>query len=200
MFPISYCKSLPQVDTMPVLKTTNYPFAKGSFKPLLYARAAAVCGEGLFFDLMSFERDPVVSAKSDSGDIFNDSCAALSFNCFPKTGDVILSVVANAAGLIRCFETAPGKPPHSIECATSAETYAGQDEQGWYWGVRFFLSPSLLGEIFGQSEFSAGNKLRGNIFTFYQPGPNSYFGAIGPAQTQDIFDPGNLADFIIVDY
>lgn len=201
MFAISLTSGRPQVDTMPVLKTTNYPFTAGSFKPLLYARAAAVRGEGLFLDLMAFERDPVVSAHADPGEMpLLDSCAAAAFNFFPSSSSAAIVVVSNAVGNAACYVAQPGGAQRLLDFPLQTETYAGEDEQGWYWGVRFMIPAELLRDVYGQSELRAGDTLRGNIFKFQRGGEFAHFGAVAPARSESIFDPASFADFLVTDY
>lgn len=187
MFLLSICPKQPDIDTMPVLKTTFYPWTEGSFRPLCYARAAVVEGEGLLFDLQSFERDPALGG----GDILDDSCAALTFRFFPINGGALLSAAFNAAG--RCQLYRDGQP---VPGSPRVHRYAGADEQGWYWGVRALLPFSLL----GGAEMRDGHRMEGNIFKFKRTGGDAHMGAVAPMREPFIFSPDNLADFEAVSY
>lgn len=187
MFLLSICPKQPDIDTMPVIKTTYYPWADGSFRPLCYARAAILEGEGVLFDLQAFERDPALGG----GDILDDSCAALTFRFFPERDDAPLTAVFNAAGDCRLYRA--GAP---TDDRLPVHRYAGADEQGWYWGVRAVLPFSLL----GCAGIPDGHKMEGNIFKFKRTGSDAHMGAVAPMRDPFIFSPDNLAAFAAVAY
>lgn len=192
MFLLSISESEPGLDTMPVIKTIFYPWAEDSFKPLCYARSAVITGRGVLFDLQVFERDPVFH---ESDDILDDSCAALSFCFFPMKSQDVITVVLNAAREYRVYVNE--KP---FECALTITKYAGADEQGWYWGVRFILPSSLLLEVYDLTEIPNGHIMKGNIYKFKRTGNFSHIGAVAPMTEPFIFSSENLAEFKAVSY
>ena len=190
MFLLSILKETPNPDTMPVIKTTCYPWTDGSFRPLAYARCAYVEQRGFMFDLMSFVRDPVCGV-----DILDGNCLAVSFCFFPElSGDVITAVVDSGG---RCQLYKNGKPS---ALSVNPEMYGGADEQGWYWGSRFYLAEQNLSEITPVSDIVDGHIMKGNIFVFKRIGGDSHMGAIAPMSDVFIFSSANLADFKTVLY
>jgi len=181
---ISIFETEPQLDTMPVFKTTNYPWTEDSFRPLAYARAAFVGEEGLLVDLQAFERDP----ECADADLINNSCVAISLE--QDSGEV-LTVIFNATGRYQaCRGGQPFDLPLDVHC------YAGDDEQGWYWGVRFYL-PVYCSQ---EPDAQGAHMIKGNIYKFKRVGEDAHMGAVAPMRSESIFSEENLDDFLIVDY
>ena len=196
------CEDHPQIDTMPVLKTKVYPWAYGSYKPLMHARLAFSKSNGFFFDLMSFDRDP----KVENGDILKDSCIASSFNFFPKSSKKCLTSVINSKGQSRIYvgdgsETAEN-PPENIGALDDLQIYGGSDEQGWYWGARFYVSDDLLKKIY-QDEGSLeliekGYIVDGGLYRFLSWSVNSHLSSVTEIYGDFIFDKKNYAEFKLI--
>lgn len=189
MFFMSILEGEPRLDTMPVIKTTEYPWTEDSFRPLCYCRCAVLPQRGVLFDLQAFERDPVVH---ESDDLLDDSCVGVSF-CFFQ--DRMITVVLNAAREYRVY--LDEKP---LDCTLEVEGYAGADEQGWYWGVRFVLPASLLQQVYGEQEIPQNHIMSGNIYKFKRTGNRAHMGAAAPMTDPFIFSRSNLAAFCAVDY
>lgn len=189
MFLMSIIDGEPRLDTMPVIKTTEYPWTDDSFRPLCYCRCAVLRGRGVLFDLQAFERDPVVH---ESGELLDDSCVALSF-CF-FDGPMITAVL-NAACDYQVY--ADGQP---VDCALDVEGYSGVDEQGWYWGVRLVLPDTLLLRFYGEPEIPDHHMLKGNIYKFKRTGGRAHIGAAAQMTDPFIFSRSNLTAFCAVDY
>lgn len=164
-------------DTMPVVKTTEYPWTDGSYRPLMYARCAYSDRRGMFVDLMCFQRDPELADE-----LLDSSCGAVSLY---SRGDVV-SVVSDCVG--RCVVYRNGKPERDI--AGECEFYSGDDEQGWYHGVRFYLEPSLV----------TGGGLEMNFFKFQRVGELAHMGAAAEMKEPFIFSRENLCPAVIEDY
>ncbi len=188
MFPVAVLNGPPSPDSMPVLKTTEYPWANGSYRPLCHARCAIIADVGVYFELIAFERDPLVCERLPDG-----SCTAVSFDFFPETDGGVLTALFGADGRFDCFLNGA---PYALGLET--ETFAGEDEQGWYHGVRFYLPNEALFAIYGVSEISPGHKMKGNIYKFKRAGSDSHMGAVGPVSEDSIFSRRNLCDFIAV--
>ncbi|GEM_PF-3082848 len=180
-------------DTMPVIKTTCYPWTDDSFKPLMYCRCG-VLSSGAAFDLMCFEREPKCDAVT-AEQIDDDSCAALCFNFFPERSDKLISATVNASGIMRLEVIDNGRPEQLPPMPVS--TYGGADEQGWYWGVRFEFSLSLLNDVYGVSDLDSGHIMKGNAYKFLRAGKYSHLGAVAPVG-KELFSPSSLADFTIL--
>ncbi len=186
MFFIRITDSVPNPDTMPVIKTTQYPWTEGSFRPLMYVRTAYTRESGLFVDFMAFEREPEFSPN-----ILDSSCGAVSL-CFD--GGDLLSAVADCSG--RCAVFRGEKEVLKV----SASAYSGDDEQGWYWGVRFFLDDGVLGAFGAPAPLKGGENTRANFYKFQRAGKYSHMGAAAPMGEQFIFSKDNLAPAKFVAY
>ena len=188
MFPISILRGAPNPDAMPVLKTTEYPWTDGSFRPLGHARCAAVDGAGLYFELVFFEREPACAPR-----VLDGSCMAASFDFFPGAADRVLTVVAAPDGRLETFLNGEAHP-----LPLQSSVFAGEDEQGWYHGVRFYIPEAVLTSVYGRSKIADGHRMKGNIYKFKRAGSDSHMGAVAPMTEESIFSPRNLSDFIAV--
>ncbi|MEG0752064.1 MAG: hypothetical protein RR998_02465 [Oscillospiraceae bacterium] len=192
MLPITITTTAPTLETTPVFKTTCYPWANGSsFRPLCYARCAIVEGQGMLVDLQAFERSP----EFGSADLLDDSCVAVAFDFFPERGRKMLIGVFNAKGQYLLF--ADESP---LDYPLDVASYAGEDEQGWYWGIRVTLPHELLKQVFGSAKISDGHTMLGNFYKFKRTGNTSHLGAVCPANHDFIFSHDNLSPFAAVSY
>ncbi|MEG1557315.1 MAG: hypothetical protein RR058_00085 [Oscillospiraceae bacterium] len=192
MLYISVVDEIKSLETMPVLKTVYYPWTDDSYRPFMWCRCASVLGRGMMFDLTSFERDPAFGAES----ILDDSCVGLTFDFSRETCREALTVVFNSRG--RCGIYVGGRVIDDLEIVP--ECYAGEDERGWYWGVRFFITNELLLRFFGVFDVESGCILRGNIYKFKRFGEDAHIGSVAPMKSNFIFGRDNLAQFSAVAY
>lgn len=184
----------PSLDTISVFKTTRYPWAgpDDSFRPLAYARCVFVARRGMLVDLMAFERAPARGAD----DLLDDSCVALAFDFFPERSDDIITVVANADARYAVYLN--GEP---LDFALEPAPYAGEDEQGWYWGVRFTLPFELLGRVYGISDVEPEHNMKGNFYKFERAGERAHLACVCDSAGNDVFlNRGDLGDFTAVAY
>ncbi len=187
---ISISEGAPGLDTMPVFKTTEYPWEEGSFKPLCYARIAVVKNKGVLFDLTAFERDPECCEF-----VMDGSCVAATFDFFPEISSETVTVALNKSGKYDVFLSG-----EQATLPIETETYAGEDEQGWYWGVRFTITNDILEKLYGVSEIDNGHTMYGNIYKLKLTGSDSHLGAISRIKDEVIFSFSNLCEFTAVSY
>ena len=190
MFFISIADKAPRTDTMPVIKTTEYPWTEGSWRPLCYGRIAAVNGAGVLFDLTAFERDPFLGET-----VLDSSCVAASFDFFPEREKGALTAVIAADGRSELY-----LGTEQLDVDLKPAIYGGEDEQGWYWGARFCLPESVLAGVYGEGCLAPGAELLGNLYKFKRTGADAHMGAAGPMADPFIFSPVNLAPFRAVNY
>lgn len=176
-----------QLDAMPVIKTTHYPWAGDGYRPLAYGRLAAVRGD-LLVDLQAFERDPAVDAE----DLWDNSCLGLSLR-FGENSPV-LTLVLNAGG--RAAAYADGAP---FSLSLDVDRYAGVDEQGWYWGLRFWLPRARMARDFGTPTLAPGNSVGVNLYKF-QGRDDAHMGSAAPLVDRSIFSPRNLGRAAVIRY
>ena len=184
----------PSLDTAPVFKTTRYPWAEpdDSFRPLAYARGEFLAGRGMLVDLQAFERSP----KRGGADLLDDSCVAMAFNFFPERSSDVICVIANSRASYAVYKNGE---PLSAELALSP--YAGEDEQGWYWGVRFIIPASLLESVYGIGEVAPGQTMLGNFYKFLRAGEGAHLAAVCETDGQRLLlESGDLSEFTAVAY
>lgn len=185
---ISAIEEWTALETVPVLKTVYYPWTDDSFRPLAYGRLALFRGQDLLVDLMAFERDPVGGNRS----VPDNSCVAITLDF--GQGSVV-TVALNKNGNYACFLNGQAVSP-----ALEVSTYGGDDEQGWYWAVRFLLTEKILKDCFSVPKPEIGHTIKGNIFKFQRTGKAAHFGSIAPMVNDDIFSELNLTEFQFVHY
>ncbi len=184
---IPFCENQPVFDVLPVMKTRHY---FSDIKPLSYARAVYVEQKGFCFDLMKFERDPVIS---NNGSVLDtDSFVAISFQ-FSKSSGSSISIAVNAAGKNVVF-----LGDQETERLSDIYCYQGADEQGWYWAVRFWLTGALLEKAGTFNTFNLDTSIEGNIYCGQQSGDFKHFGAVAPFSEPSIFNPNNYDTFMLI--
>ena len=189
MLNIPYYEREPIFDILPVHKTR---FFYGGRKQLLYARTAFVRDDGFYFDLQKFERDPVLSAPGSFSD--TDSAVAVSFD-FSKTGTgPVFTALLNRAGSHAVYIDSKEQSGYRFE---EVYAYRGEDEQGWYWGVRILISLCMLSSVYPPTAFSPGDVVRGNAYAVMKEGPDAHFSAVSPFSEPSVFHIDNLHDFQI---
>jgi len=189
MLLITAYPEVPQIDTLPVFKTTYYPWNTGSYKPLAYARLAAVGSSFLLADLLSFERDPECSFSK----LLDNACLVISLG--EDTHDNrVLSIVVCADGRYQVYEDARQLPNK-----LNISRYAGDDEQGWYWGARLQIPFEWIWSNRNTNEIQS-DRLLVNVYTYKQNEPGERLGSIAPVSEKDIFSVLNLELFKIINY
>lgn len=187
MYSIRFCDTQPQIDTMPVFKTIYHPLANGTgFRPLAYARCAYVADRGMLVDLQAFDRRPDDCALTPP----DGSCVGAAFGF----GGGVLSALANAEGDCRVYVDGVLRP----ELKPQTHAYAGEDETGWYWGVRFYLERAALDAV-GAGKLAAGREFKADFYKFRRSGDMAHIASTcpAPADVDPVCPASALADFVI---
>ena len=184
---VSYHERYPIIETLPVIKGVCFG---EQMKLLCYAKTAYIKDVGFLFDLQKFERDPIVKDI----DIINehDSIAAISFNFAGKDSSPTVTINLNAAGCNTVYADAVELP--SLLDVTA---YKGNDEQGWYWGVRFIISNEMLNSIYGDISFAPGMHINGSIYAYLLDHAREHFVSFAPFCNQHVSSFLNHSEFII---
>ena len=183
---ILYCDKFPVTDILPVHKPR---FFGTELKQLFYARTAYISDTGFFFDLVKFERDPIILNPEHLSE--DDSIVALSFNFTDDPKGHTLSVKLNASGRYSTYIDGN----KAEETLSDVFTYKGSDEQGWYWGVRFIVSNTLIYKIYGDLSINPGSFIRGNIYASLNNGKNAHFSSIMPFAEPAVLSDDNHSVF-----
>lgn len=182
---IMFCERFPIVDILPAMKGVYFT---DNLRLLFYAKAAYIPDYGFLFDLMKFERNPVVNSISRFSE--HDSIMVVSFNYTGNEKDPAVTVKLNANGLNEVFVD-----EIKDTSLTEVSTYKGYDEQGWYWGVRYLLSKGFLNDIYGKISLATGSVIQGNIYAKLVDNLYEHFVAIAPFTDQNILNRQNYTDF-----
>ena len=186
---ITFYEKEPIFDILPVHGTR---FFKENRKQLLYARIAFVEGEGFCFDLMKFERAPAVVENGVLSEA--DSLSVVSFDFSANNIGPVFTALLNVEGRNAVYLDGHSEKSYSL---SNVFTYGGEDEQGWYWGVRFEIGLCLLSSIYGIADYSPEDTVRGNIYAVLNEGPNAHFGAISHFEEPSVFSKSNFTEFQI---
>ena len=192
MFYLFRCETVPDMSSVPAVKTTEYPLSPYGTGPVCQFRFVQVPGKGIITDITAFERDPYLAAGQS--DPLGDSAAAVAFDFYPGTGSAPVYAAFNSAGKGGIYSKTG-----LLITPLGTDTYAGVDEQGWYWGIRFCITEECLTAKYGNCSFAPGDHLRGNAYKFLC-GDNGHLGAIAPMKDTDIFSEDNLTDFSVSAY
>ncbi len=190
---ITFSKQQPQFDSLPVVKTIYYPWAIDAFKPYSYAKFAYVENKGLMVDFLAFERDPFVAPN-----VLDSSCVAVSFNFSPSFGEGVLVASINSKGQNEIYFSDNKQHPKLLSETVGCECYAGDDEQGWYWGVRFLIEQGLITNYFNVEKLKQGDIIKGNIYKFQKGEQNRHLGSAAKISDDFIFTTNDLLDFLII--
>ncbi len=186
------CDTVPDMGSVPAIKTTEYPLSPYGTGPICQFRFVQIPGRGVIADITAFERDPFLAAGHS--DPLKDSSAAVVFDFYPDMRLDPICAVFNSAGQGGIYSKTG-----QLLTPLRTDTYAGVDEQGWYWGIRFCITEEYLTAKYGCCNFAPGDHLRGNAYKFFS-GDNGHFGAIAPMKDTDIFSEDNLTDFSVRAY
>lgn len=154
-------------DALPALKVRYYKEAEGTPNIYSYARFFLLKGQ-LALSLYSFEKQPA-----------STSCIAFAIQGPPH-------LLVEARPEECCFYKIENETKTSLPLEVQPSFFAGQDEQGWYWGTNMVLPASFLslcGKTFAPENSFAAAVLKYNT---QQDG----FGCSYPVQ-----NPNNMLDF-----
>ncbi len=180
-------------DSLPAIKTVYYPWAIDGFKPYSYARLVYVKEKGLAVDFLAFERDPVVTSN-----VMDGSAIAVSFNFNPQFEQKVLVVVLNSKGENEVYLSNKGdQSEKKLLDMVLCECYAGDDEQGWYFGTRFMIREQLIKEHFNVV-VDRGDVIKGNVYKFQKSGSKRHFGSAAEIGDNFIFTTEGLLDFLLL--
>ena len=185
---ITFCKQYPIIDVLPVMKGMYF---NEHTKLLYYVKAAYIEGIGFLFDLTKFEQTPAVEFNEILSS--SDSTTGISFNFTGRLEDPTLTVILNAKGSNVVY--ADGE---KLDSLSNVNAYKGNDEQGWYWGVRFILSTSLLENVYGEVTFKVGDHIKGNVYAKLPGNDLDHFVSITPFLYEDMLSKENHNTFTLV--
>lgn len=201
IMPFEVCmQPLPVVwDTLPVAKLTKYPFAKGAYRPFSQARICCVTGQGLFVRMWSFEVE-YRCEETEPRVLLEDSCMTV---CLSAEGEEYLRITSNARGVL-FIEKCRGETvveEYEPDCLHALHAFTGEDLQGEYWGVEFFIPYELLHTKLGFPALEAGFVFQGNFYCTRLDGIKEHFGCLFPVHSErPAFLPESFGTFEIVDY
>ncbi|MCL1829937.1 MAG: hypothetical protein FWG21_00740 [Oscillospiraceae bacterium] len=185
---ISFYDQYPTVDTLPVMKGRYF---NDQTKLLYHVKAACIKDVGFLYDLTKFEQNPVVEDTTRLGN--TDSLVAVSFNYSGQAGDDTITVIMNAVG--RNIVLVNDNPYSTL---SDVATYMGNDEQGWYWGVRFLLPYEILEHVYDNIVLQPGNQITGNIYASLRNSRHEHFVSVAPFYTHNMSDMKNHIDFMVL--
>ena len=183
-YSISLVEGTPDFTSLPVVKITEYPLAKGIYQPYAHV-ASCITSRELCLRLLSFE------AISIPG-----SCILAAFA--PLEGEGLL--------VIRCEEVS-GKAyvlqgEEQLPIDAHFHFFKGDDLQGKYWGADVKLPLEELKRIFPADCLQKGGRLKGNFYKICLQEPYVHMGSAYPCdfRKKDFLTKEAMADFVVADY
>ena len=197
-FPVSIQSSPVVWDTLPVAKLTQYPFAKGAYRPFSQARICFVPSEGLYLRMWSFE----VELRCEEWEprvLLEDSCMTVCV-CAGEEYLRITSTARAVACIQKCRQEQVVEEYNST-VLRHLHAFQGEDLQGEYWGVEFLLSNEFLQKEFLFPDLQPGVVFQGNFYSTRLDGIKEHFGCLYPVHSKTpAFLPESFGDFEVVDY
>lgn len=183
-YSISLVEGAPDFTSLPVVKITEYPLAKGIYQP--YAHVASCMNpKELCLRLLSFEAISIPESQ------------ILAAFAPPEEENLLV---------IRCGE-ASGEAYALLEGAqvpvdARFHFFRGEDLQGKYWGADVRISLEELDKIFPADCLKKGGRLQGNFYKICLREPYVHLGSAYPCdfQKRDFITKKAMADFIVADY
>lgn len=182
--PVSYSSTPLVFDALPALKVRYYT-ASIPFKIYTYARMYVQAG-ALALSFYCFEKQPQPGSGVSFG-VTQPGKSLLFLSLFPE------NVTLAQYPLGTLLPTTTGGTPLP---APAPAYFAGQDEQGWYWGASVLLPRALL----GQCGLTLAPGAVFNAAVFYQPQGSAGYGASCPLGPGGPLNPGQFDVFEVVDY
>lgn len=143
------------LDTVPALKLTCFPYAKAAWRPLCQLVCCAAKNDGIYFRFKPFEANP---KKGESG-ILSGSALTVALGFKDKCD--VLYVSADGYGNLE-YKTLENK---KLSCPPIlGKTALGGDQQGDYFSLYIKIPFETLDEIFSVSSLSEGNQILFNAF------------------------------------
>lgn len=171
MNPVSKSNIPLVMDTLPALKTCRYFGAMPGGNIYSFARFY-VLGERLSVSLCVFERTPPPESRISFA-VGSGTAQYLLVALSPKNTQPVTARLCPATGF------GPFPPPAGCLCvaAPEAQYFAGEDEQGWYWGANLLLEQSLLRQA--GCTLALGSQFYAAVFKYFEGSPA--FGSSAPA-------------------
>lgn len=187
-FPV--IQDMSDFELTPLYTSCEYAGPVSSYMPLMTARFAFVKDAGAVIEISSFEEHPV---EDPEGDLFRGNILSAAFCFFPGSSATVLRIVCGSSGRCVLYENGD---------AVSEETlpvFRGEDERGFYWGVRYTFPSGLLRRIYGRDLPGRGETVKGNVFKCLLEGTGKHFGAVAPVPAgADLFAEDNLQDMSVM--
>ena len=181
--------SMPAFDMLPAVYPTDLPQEKGSFKPFMHTRLAAVAGVGLYVNHAVFENPDLIPIQRDEGDIFQNCCASFSLDPFPQASRYYINVTCDIYGgfLATLCDGAEIVDDLTREiCADFTPlTQGGYNEIGVYWGCTFLLSERLFERLYGAHQLDETTVMKGNLYICCQNPKMAHFGTVSPVEERE---------------
>ena len=198
-FPVSI-QSAPVVwDTLPVAKLTEYPFAKGAYRPFSQARICFVPDQGLFIRMWSFEAQ-YRCEELEPRVLLEDSCMTV---CLSEGGQRYLQITLNA-NAVACIQECGEQGllrEFGADFLHSLHAFTGEDLQGEYWGIEFLLPNKFWQQDLSFSPLRIGGNFQGNFYSTRLDGMKEHFGCFYPVHSRKpAFLPESFGNFQVIDY
>ena len=192
-FKISLTEQMPDWDSLPVAKITNYPLEPRDYKPFAQVRLC-VSPQSLWVRLWAFEAIPT-----------DTSTLMVRLNLFPDLGERFISLSAAFGGEVCCevVESESTVPMAQYQILPKVKRFTSEDLQGQYWGVVFELPLSLMKKLYGEAAAPApGGRVTGNFYKLDRSDCGEHYGSFYPVDfsAPNALSSSYFGEFELVNY
>ena len=136
----------------------------GEYRPEVFAQAAFAEGEGFYIRMTCREAAPRAVFTQPDDMVCRDSCLEFFFDPAPDTGVGYINIEANALGTSLIGLGCGRHDRRSVRSLGCEIPVVEAFRDGEYWGWQGFISLQTVSQLYGKSEFAAGDILRGNFY------------------------------------
>lgn len=196
---IKKINSIEEIDEGEIALIDVYNWG-GKYRPKTRAILCFIENEGFALKMMSKESKPTATLKFQNEMVCRDSCMEFFANFRPDlegTGYINFEVNPNGACLC-CYGDSVMNRKTVLEMGFKhvfPKPFRTEDA----WGFTLFVPLKLISDIYGESEFKSGTKIRGNFFKCGDKTPNPHYGSYTEIKWEhpSFHRPEFFADMII---
>ena len=201
VYEVKTIQDMSQMDQGNVAKVDIYPWG-GDYRPETYGILCYVKDQGFGVRMICKESDPKAVMTEQDTYVSKDSCMEAFLDCDPTQGIGYFNFEGNAIGtMLECF----GLPDKHPRMRLAANGYAhplpkvlkGDD----FWGWELLIPMDLVRTFYGDVEFKAGHKMRGDFYKCGDETGCKHYGSFTEIgwPTPNFHRPELFADMVIVD-
>jgi len=201
MYEVKTISDMSQMDLGNVAEINIYNWG-GDYRPVTKAILCYVKDQGFGVRMICEEKDPPALMTEQDTYVSEDSCMEAFLDCDPTQGLGYFNFEGNAIGtMLECFGLPDKHPRMRLAANGYAHPLPRLIKGDGIWGWELLIPMDLIRTFYGNVEFKAGHKMRGD---FYKCGGKNHIVHYGSYTKIDFPKPNFhrpefFADMVIVD-